>query len=108
MSFTGSINLWALVQPEELCKWKIPMTPPGYAQYSHINIKANNIEVISSEVITVVLPTNANFWDLVYKNFFLDIFIPEDRTATLSCDISKKSNLTAQQPRKEQNSTSLR
>jgi hypothetical protein len=39
-------------------------------------------------------------WLLGYKkNFFLDIFILEDRTATLSCDISNKIILTAQQPR---------
>jgi len=61
--------------------------------------------VISSEVITVVSLTNADFWDLVYKNFFFDIFIPKDRTATLSCDISNKSTLTAQNP--EQHRTQL-
>jgi hypothetical protein len=31
VSFTGCIDPWALVQPEESCKWKISMTPPGYA-----------------------------------------------------------------------------
>jgi hypothetical protein len=40
--------------------------------------------VISSEIITAVPPTNADFWDPVYKkNFFLDIFILEDKTATV-------------------------
>jgi len=78
-----------------------------HTTYSHVNIDANNIEVISSEVITAVPLTNADLWDLVYKNFNLDIFIPEGRTATLSCDISNKNNLTAQQPRTAQNSTSL-
>jgi len=64
--------------------------------------------VISSEVITAVPLTNADLWNLMYKkNFYLDIFNLEDRTAALSCDISNKINLTAQHPRTANNSTSL-